>query len=429
MSLQLIIVILIVAAVGVVALVAWVSTLRDVTGASRRDAPGSLDGARDVVDRSIGVYILRRLTGRPTEPPIEEGPAASALTADEVAYRIGAPGAMVPTTLSGEDPMIAAAAAAAAPTAAPGAYVAPLPPAAAPMPPAAAAAAYVAPAPTATAPLPPAAAAAAYVAPGPTAFAPTPAPAAAPAAAMVATDVPARAPAGPVVPKAGASAAAPVPRTGPRQRLIRDAGVALVGLTAVAVVAVLVWPGGTGRPAGLYGVVRASATAQPLASTAVAVATPDPTAVPSKAAPTPDATPLTIASEAPTAAPTASPTPTPTSTPTPTIKATPKPTPRPTPRPTPTPTPKPTPKPTPAPPVAKISWSCAAAGSSTVNFNGSGSTGETSYSWDFDDVPAAGSTAANPSHAYVVAGQHTVILTVHGPGGNASTFKVINVPC
>ncbi len=44
---------------------------------------------RDIVDRSIGMYLFRRLTGRPTRA--EEWPQSPPiLSADEVAYRIGA---------------------------------------------------------------------------------------------------------------------------------------------------------------------------------------------------------------------------------------------------------------------------------------------------------------------------------------------------
>ena len=60
-------------------------------------------------------------------------------------------------------------------------------------------------------------------------------------------------------------------------------------------------------------------------------------------------------------------------------------------------------------------------------FNGSGSTGETSYLWAFDD--GSTSTAANPSHSFSDAGSYSVILTVTGPGGQDPALKVINVPC
>jgi PKD repeat protein len=66
-------------------------------------------------------------------------------------------------------------------------------------------------------------------------------------------------------------------------------------------------------------------------------------------------------------------------------------------------------------------------GGGTVSFNGSGSTGETSYDWSFDDGKS--STLANPTHFFdgTQSAGYTVILTVAGPGGQDSAFKVINV--
>ena len=78
-------------------------------------------------------------------------------------------------------------------------------------------------------------------------------------------------------------------------------------------------------------------------------------------------------------------------------------------------------------PVATIgvSASCGAPGVS-ISFTGSGSTGETSYSWDFDD----GSTSdrADPSHPFSDARTYSVILTVNGPGGQDSAAKVSMFP-
>src|SRR6188472_1505221 len=55
-------------------------------------APDAVGGALDVIDRSIGMYVVRRLTGRRTRKP--EAPAPPVvLSADQVAYRIGAAGA------------------------------------------------------------------------------------------------------------------------------------------------------------------------------------------------------------------------------------------------------------------------------------------------------------------------------------------------
>ncbi len=55
-------------------------------------APDAVGGALDVIDRSIGMYVVRRLTGRGTSKPEEPAPPV-VLSADQVAYRIGAVGA------------------------------------------------------------------------------------------------------------------------------------------------------------------------------------------------------------------------------------------------------------------------------------------------------------------------------------------------
>ncbi|HEU0236988.1 MAG TPA: hypothetical protein VFR14_11170, partial [Candidatus Limnocylindrales bacterium] len=55
-----------------------------------------------VVDRSIGMWIVRRLTGRPdpvaARPRSDgEAPPETLPAADEIAYRIGVPGAVAPS--------------------------------------------------------------------------------------------------------------------------------------------------------------------------------------------------------------------------------------------------------------------------------------------------------------------------------------------
>ncbi len=71
MSLELIIVII--AAVAVVGLVGLSIRVRntpaDPEPLKPAQRPGPFDGARDVIDRSIGMYVIRRLTGRSAEPP------------------------------------------------------------------------------------------------------------------------------------------------------------------------------------------------------------------------------------------------------------------------------------------------------------------------------------------------------------------------
>ncbi|HEY8819668.1 MAG TPA: hypothetical protein VIM25_12720, partial [Candidatus Limnocylindrales bacterium] len=88
-------IIVIAAAIAAVGLVVLAVTVRDrpagPTPKPTDSRPGALDGARDVIDQSIGMYALRRLTGRPTSKsadvlPPERGPAATSTpSADEFA--------------------------------------------------------------------------------------------------------------------------------------------------------------------------------------------------------------------------------------------------------------------------------------------------------------------------------------------------------
>ena len=57
---------------------------------SRDRSSGPVDGALDVVDRSVGMYVLRRLTGRSASKPAVSDERPVVLTAEQVAYRIGA---------------------------------------------------------------------------------------------------------------------------------------------------------------------------------------------------------------------------------------------------------------------------------------------------------------------------------------------------
>jgi hypothetical protein len=118
----------------------------------------------------------------------------------------------------------------------------------------------------------------------------------------------------------------------------------------------------------------------------------------------------------------------PTPTPAPTPVATPTSTPRVTPRPTQRPTPKPTPKPTAVPLTAKFSFACTA-GSSSVTFDASASTGSpTAYAWNFDDG-TTGSGVRPPLHTYKVARTYNVILTVYGTGGSTYVYHSVVIPC
>jgi hypothetical protein len=94
---------LIVAILGIIVVVGLVGllvTIRSAPKPSPRLAadtrPGPFDGIRGVIDRSIGMYVIRRLAGRIVKPPPEPLPPSAALSADEVAYRIGTPGAVPP---------------------------------------------------------------------------------------------------------------------------------------------------------------------------------------------------------------------------------------------------------------------------------------------------------------------------------------------
>jgi hypothetical protein len=266
--------------------------------------PAPFEGALDVVDRSIGMYVVRRVTGRATVKPPGEDLAAIALTEDQVAYRIGAAGAQPP---------------------------------------------------------------------------PAPHPSEPP------TQLGDRPKVDRVSSGRGLATARPGAAGAPRERLVRDAGVALLALAVVGLAAVTIWPQGpSGEPKKtVFAVNRAAETPGPPDNVATAspgptgevavetdtpVATPEPTTLVTRApaAPVSQQTPkpLPAATLRPgatprptptvTAKPTATPTPTATSgaTATPTAEPTPEPTPGPTPDPTPpdpTPTLDPTPTPDPTP--------------------------------------------------------------------------------
>ena len=63
----------------------------ETPGASQDGPSGPVDGALDVIDRSIGMYVLRRLTGR-SSTAASEADAPAVLTADQIAKRIGVAG-------------------------------------------------------------------------------------------------------------------------------------------------------------------------------------------------------------------------------------------------------------------------------------------------------------------------------------------------
>ncbi len=330
-------IVIVITVVAVVGLVGLTITVRrqSATRSDHAHEPGPLDGAMDVVDRSVGMYLLRRLSRQPTSGDAEPEEPPEILSADEVAYRIGVADAPAPVPAYLPRP----------------AYTPPVAPAPA---------AFVE-ADSTAAPLTDAAAIAAA------------------ARAAAAGHAQARAAGGPVPISASGGAAVvsmgvvaggartargatapPKAPAAPRERLVRDAGIALIGLTIVGLVGFLILPQGpTGKPSeSVFSVARASLSAQPTDDPTPTAADPnvvvDPTATPEPS--------MDVASAEPSASVIASPTPKP-------AKSAPKPTPRPTPRPTPVPTPAPTPKPTPKPtpnrpwsPIISVSASCPTAG-------------------------------------------------------------------
>src|SRR4051794_5919599 len=270
---------IIVAAIAVVSVVAVSVIVRDRPGAKDREfdqplSSSAVDGLHDTIDGSIGMFIIRRIRGKLKTGPAEDVAMTAAMSADELAYRIGVEGAPVP--LEPEIPDVIGV----APTA--------------PTETAASSATLAA-----------GARAAAYghaqsrggISAGPTVL----------PIGVVTTTVPA--------------AAVAIPRSpaAPRRRRIREAGVAVIGLAAVAVGAFLFWPSSPRGTDAAIAVVTVTASPTP---TPVATPTAAPTAT-ARITPTPVPTP--VATAEPTPIPTPAPTAAPTASPTPTPKPTPKP--------------------------------------------------------------------------------------------------------
>ena len=215
MNLELLVVII--AAVAVVGLVGLSLTVRDAPVARDPGEPhrrGPFDGALDIIDRSVGMYIARHLSGRPTTRPADLVEPTTPLTADEVAYRIGVAAVPVPSNVATDATVsgaTASGATAADPTAAGD--------------------------------------------PGSRAH---------------------RALSGSTTSAIGGP---------PRHRLVRDAGMALIGLSVLGMVAILVQPqgGSTVKPAGsVFRVSRAGATPNAsLSGSVLGVVDPASTATPS----------------------------------------------------------------------------------------------------------------------------------------------------
>ena len=252
--------------------------------------------------------------------------------------------------------------------------------------------------------------------------------AAAAAAAIALTRTPAIKP--PPPPRVDAPAPTPRPQDTARRRralLWRDASAVLFVVVAVVLIVQLALGN---RDGDVAVVVSPSPTLEP--SDVAIVITPEPSPSPSPS-PTPTLGPVVDESLLPSLE--ASPTPVPVITPAPTPVATPRKTPTPTRTPTkPPPTkapPPPPPTPSQAPPNAVISspsGTISICAVSSVGFQSAGSTGVTSYHWDFDD--GGSSSLASPNHVFSgTQSTYTVILTVSGPGGTDGAFVVINVTC
>ena len=312
-------VVIAIAIVAVALLIARLSARDATTGPGQAQDAGA--GLPRVVDRSIGMYLLRRARGEPTTGPRDEEPTTPALSESEVAHRIGSDvPATPPATQGSADPPWATKRASATSM---GTVVRP----------AALTAAVVAEAGIEAAPSPP---------PSPPDIEPE---------RMPATE--------PVSPAA-------VPEVRDRRPTRRTAGLALAGLGAMLALAIIAVPGfGDGIPGKVFNVTRVNPsheaspgsdgqTAEPTEEVAGETSEPSDSSSPQteSAAPTP-AQPTAAAGATPAPTPRTSPrvtlrpTPKPTARPTPTAKPTASPTPGPTPVVTPEPTPKPTPEPTP----------------------------------------------------------------------------------
>jgi len=74
--------------------------------------------------------------------------------------------------------------------------------------------------------------------------------------------------------------------------------------------------------------------------------------------------------------------------------------------------------------TASFTYSCG--NTATCTFDGTGSTGAKSWSWDFGDLGTTDSSST-VSHTYVVPSSYTVELTVgDGNGGNATTSRTVS---
>ncbi len=81
----------------------------------------------------------------------------------------------------------------------------------------------------------------------------------------------------------------------------------------------------------------------------------------------------------------------------------------------------------PGKPTANLTKAPVAGDPFSWGFSAAGSTGASSYSWDFNDGGPAGS-GQDVQHRYKTAGTYTVTLTAAGPGGTATATTEVKVP-
>lgn len=345
--------------------------------------PVRFAGLRRIIDDSVGMFLFRRLLGRPTTPRTPESDIPlTYLDADVVASRIGA---------APHEPGVAAGVAAAGVAATVGASVPSVSASSAPV------AASIA------VPLAEPA--------GPVIKQPTRIVVAGSGAAASATPM-----AVPVAPVAVMKKPIAPPPAADRRGLYRDTFVAVAGFAVVLLFAAALLPGMLQKPSGDV----LGETATPESSAAVII-----TAAPTPSDPAVVVTPSPSESAPPESLepiPTAEPTPAPTRRPIATPRITPRPTAIPTPAPTPKPTPKPTAKPTPTPtpvPSPIAGFSCIVAGD-TITCDGSSSSNASTYAWVFGGADGGSGSGVVASHQYTISGVKTVRLTVTGPGGSDS---------
>ncbi|TFG67174.1 MAG: hypothetical protein E4H24_06875, partial [Thermomicrobiales bacterium] len=85
------ILVIIVVVLALVAAIAAVGAAMNIEE-RRRSAGAPVTGFRGVIDRSIGMYFVRRVLRRPIAPDLPP-PTDPALSPDEISYRIGVAGA------------------------------------------------------------------------------------------------------------------------------------------------------------------------------------------------------------------------------------------------------------------------------------------------------------------------------------------------